>query len=93
MGDLLADPAGDVFSRGVEGEEFVEISVVEIGRDAFLDVAEIGHHAVGVELTRTAVHSHNPVVAVETAAFAFVGKFETVAAGEFEAFGYVVHLS
>lgn len=72
VGNLLADPAGNVLGRGVEGEKFVEIAVVEIRGDVLLDVAEIGHHPVGVELARTAVDSHNPVVAVQAAAFAFI---------------------
>lgn len=72
VGNLLADPAGNVLGRGVEGEKLVEIAVVEIRGDVLLDVAEIGHHPVGVELARTAVDSHNPVVAVQAAAFAFI---------------------
>lgn len=89
---LLTDPTGDVFSRRVEGEEFIEISVVEIGGDALLDVAEINHHSVGVKLFGPAMDSHDPVMAVETGAFAFVGKVEAVATRKFESFGDIIHL-
>ena len=88
---LFTDPSGYVLGRRIKGEEFVEIAVVEIGGDAFLYVAEINHHAVGVQFLSAAVDGDNPVVAVKTGAFALVGKVQAMTACKFKTFAYIVH--
>lgn len=90
---LFTDPSGYVLGRRVEGEEFVEISVVKIGGDAFLDVAEINHHTVGVKFLCPAVDGDNPVMAVQTGAFALVGQIEAVTACKFKTFADIIHRS
>lgn len=58
---------------------------------ASLDMGEIGDHTVGVELARAAFHSHDPVVAMQCGAFAFVVELEPVCGAYLQAFLYVVH--
>ena len=89
--DLVAYPSSDVFGSGIEREQFVEIAVVEIGSYALFDVREICHHPVGIELACPAVDSHKPVVSVHAAAFARIGKFQTVAPCEFKCLCDVIH--
>ena len=88
----FADMAGDVLGGGIERKLVVEARMVEVVDHDALDFREIRHHAVVVQLPGTAMHGHNPVVAVEVAAFALVVEFEAVGRRYFETFGYVIHV-
>ena len=58
---------------------------------ALFDEGEIYNHAVFVELTRTAIYGDDGVVAMQTGAFAGIGKGEVVGKCNFYAFFNVVH--
>ncbi len=90
-GDLLTYPSGNVLGCGIEGENLVEIGVVESVGNLLLDVGEVGHHAVFVELAGAAVDGDQPIVAVDLLTLALVRELELVAGGYFEGFLDVVH--
>ena len=58
---------------------------------ALFDEREIYNHAVFVELARTAIDGDDGVVAMQTGAFAGIGKGEVVGKCNFYAFLNVVH--
>ena len=80
LAHLVAYPAGDVLRCGVEIEDVVEIAVIQLVVDQFLDVGEIVDHAVLVQGLGPAVYGHDPVVAVQPLAFAVVVEREVVRA-------------
>ena len=53
---------------------------------------EIDHHAVAVQLARTAFHSHFPVVAVQIGALARVIECQSVRGAEFKCFTDKIHV-
>lgn len=65
--------------------------VVEGVVDFLLDMLEVAHHAVGVELTGGAIDGDDPVVPVRVGALALIRKVEPVRTGDFHAFYDVVH--
>lgn len=71
--NLVTYPAGNVFGSRIEWQELVEIAVVKVSGDTFLDVREVYHHSVGIKFASPAVYCHYPVVSVKTAAFARIG--------------------
>ena len=78
MRDAAAHPARDVFGRGVEREDIVQVLMVQLVGNQPLDMAEVRHHAILVEYFRPAINRDNPVVPVQVRAFAFVGKAQAV---------------
>lgn len=88
---LFANPAGQILGRRVEVEEVVEALVIKLLLHHFFYVAEIHDHAVLVEFFGAAEDRDNGVVAVEAAAFAFVGQGKPVCESYFYSFGDVIH--
>lgn len=78
LGYLVGDPSGQVLRRGVKVEHLVQVTVVQLVLDEFLDMAEIDDHAVIVQLFCLAIDDGNPVMAVQVAAFAFIVEFQLV---------------
>ena len=52
--------------------------MVEIAVDLLLYPAEIHHHAIGIQLSGTAMYGYHPIMAVQTDTLAFVGQLKAV---------------
>ena len=59
-----------VFGCWVDGQDVIEMPVVESSVNFFFYMLEIAYHAVGIELSCGAVHGNNPVVTMCIRAFA-----------------------
>ena len=79
MRHLLRDPSRPVLGWGVEGQDVVEVLVVELLLYASLHDAEVDDHAVLVERLCLAHDGYLPVVAVQVLTLAFVAERELVA--------------
>ena len=88
---LLTYPPGYVLGSRVKRKQLVEIAMVKIAMDTLLDFAEIHHHTLGIEPSSAAVDCYNPVMSVQTAAFAFIWQRKAVRAGYFYMLGDVIH--
>ena len=91
LGNLLAYPSGNVLGRWVEGQNIVEIRVVESVGNQLFDVCEVNHHTVWVQLARLAMYGHKPIVPMQLLALAFIRESEMMAGRYFKSFLYVVH--
>jgi len=78
MGNLIRYPLRYVLSCRVEGEEVVQIAVIEITVDFLFYLGEIDHHAVGVKFAGTAVYGDYPIVAVKIFAFTLTREVKIV---------------
>ena len=79
FGQLVAYPLGDVLGRRVAGKHFIQVGMVELRLDAFLDELEVNHHPVLVEFACLAIDRNGPVVAMKLAAFAGIRQLQSVA--------------
>ena len=77
--DAFANPMGDVLRRRVEGQQFVEIPMVEIAVDVFFYFGEVAHHPIGIQFFRAAIYGDEPIVSVPVGAGAFVVERQSVA--------------
>lgn len=82
---------GDVLRRRVEGQQFVEIPMVEIAVDVFFYFGEVAHHPIGIQFFRAAIYGDEPIVSVPFAAGAFVVERQSVATRYFQFLFDVVH--
>ena len=92
VGDLLLAPVGDILGRGIAAYHVVDDLVVESVDDLALNLGEVHHHAVMVQLLGLAIDSDLPIVAVQLGALARIIQFQAVGPGDFNMFLYVVHL-
>ena len=65
--------------------------MVELTVNLILDVLEVAHHAVLVQFLCLAVNRHDPVVAVEVLALAFIGEIQAVTASNLHSFAHIIH--
>jgi hypothetical protein len=63
-GYLVAYPTGYVLGCGIEGQHFIKIMMIQLFLYHLLDVTEVYHHSVRIQLFGTAIDSDNPVVTV-----------------------------
>ena len=87
----IDDPTGQVLGRGIEVQHLVDVGMVDLAMNQALDLGEVAHHAVAVELLATAIHVDLPVVAMEVLALALVVEVKLVAGGDLKGFSDVVH--
>ena len=88
---LLLAPVGDILGRGIAAYHVVDDLVVESVDDLALDLGEVHHHTVMVQLLGLAIDSDLPVVTMQLGAFAGVIQFQTMGPGDFNMLGYVIH--
>ena len=62
--DGVDNPLGQVLGRRVEVQHLVDVSMINLAVNQALNLGEIAHHAVAVELFGTAIHIDLPVVAM-----------------------------
>ena len=84
--DGVDNPLGQVLSRRVEVQHLIDVGMVDLGMVDLavyqaLDLGEIAHHAVAVELLATAIHIDLPVVAMQVLAFALIVEIKLMAGG------------
>jgi hypothetical protein len=91
VGDLLLAPVGDILGRGIAAYHIIDDLVVESVDDLALDLGEVHHHTVMVQLLGLAIDSDLPVVTMQLGALARVIQFQSVSARDFYMFLYVVH--
>ena len=72
---MVADPARDILGRRIDVQHLVDILMIEGVLYDFLDVGEIGHHAILIQLLRLAIDDNDPVMAVQVLALAFESLF------------------
>ena len=83
---LFHYPSGNVLSGRVEGEELVEVSMVEITMNLLLDECEVDDHPILVQLLGLAENLDDPVVTMKPAALALIREVEVVASRNFYSF-------
>lgn len=88
---MIADPFGDILGRRVEGKDIVQVLMVELGLDRFLDVTEIDNHTVRVECRGLTIDGDDPVVTVQVLALAGIGEAQVVRGRDFHSFNDCVH--
>ena len=93
MRHLFANPTSHVFRRRIKVHHIVQELVIELALHNFLDAREIDHHAVFIESFGLAEHRDNPVVAMQTAALAFVRERELVCPRNFNTLDNSVHIT
>ena len=81
--DGVDNPFGQVLSRRIEVQHLVDVGMVDLAVNQALDLGEVAHHAVAVELLATAIHVDLPVVAMQVLAFALVVEVKLMAGGYF----------
>ena len=89
---LLLAPMGDILGRGVAAYHVIDDLVVETVDNLALDLGEVHHHTVMVQLASLAIDSDLPVVAVQLGALARIIQFQAVGPGDFNMLGYVIHI-
>ena len=92
MGHLLRDPSRHVLGCGVEGQDVVEVLVVELLLYATFHNAEVDNHAVFVERLCLAHDGYLPVVAVQLLTLAFVVERDLVTLRYLKSFFYIIHV-
>ena len=81
--DGIHNPLGQVLGRRVEVQHLVDIGVVDLAVNQALNLGEVAHHAIAVELFGTAIHIDLPVVAMQVLAFALIVEIKLVTCGYF----------
>lgn len=89
---LVANPAGDVFGRGIEWQYLVQVLMIQLALHQFFDMGEVRHHPVGVQLAGPAMDSDNPVVAMQILALAGVRKPKAMGGRYFQTFDNCIHI-
>jgi hypothetical protein len=89
--NMVADPLGDILRGRIDVEQVVDILMVERVLDDALDMGEVRNHTVGVQFVRLAIDDDNPVMPVQTLAFALVGEPEIMGGRDFDCFLDVKH--
>ena len=88
---MVADPARDILGRRIDVQHLVDILMIEGVLYDFLDVGEIGHHAILIQLLRLAIDDNDPVMAVQVLALAFVRQHQVMCRRNLYSFFYVIH--
>ena len=81
--DSVDNPLGQVLGRRIEVQHLVDVGMVDLAVNQALDLGEVAHHAVAVELFGTAIHIDLPVVAMQVLAFALIVEIKLVTCGYF----------
>ena len=79
--DGVDNPLGQVLGRRVEVQHFVDVGMVDLAVYQALDLGEIAHHAIAIELFGTTKHIDLPVVAMQVLAFALIVEIKLMAGG------------
>ena len=83
QGELLNHPCGDVFRRGIEGQQLIEIAMIQESVHHLLDMLKVLHHSLAIQFARCQINGNHPVMAVQPAALAAVGKIQLMASCHF----------
>ena len=81
--DGIHNPFGQVLSRRVEVKHLVDVGMVNLAVNQSLDLGEVAHHAIAVELLAAAIHVDLPVVTMKVLAFALIVEVKLMAGGYF----------
>ena len=93
MRDLFTNPAGHIFGCRIQVHYIVQELVIKLSLHDFLDMRKIDHHPVFIERFALAKHRDNPVVAMKSAALAFVREREFVSPRNFHSLNDSVHIT
>ena len=88
----LYDSMCDVLGRGIEWQNGVEVLMVELSVNESLYLGKVNHHTVFVKLACLTVNLYNPVMAMQSLAFTFVGESEVMTSGNLHSLFYVIHI-
>ena len=91
--DGVDNPFSQILGSRVEIQHFVEVRVIDLSMDQALDLGEVAHHAVVVQLLGAAIHIHLPVMAMQVLALALIVEIKLMAGGYFQGFSDVIHYS
>ena len=65
--------------------------MIKLFLDRLLHMAEVDHHAIGIQLLRLAIDGDDPVMSMQTLAFAGVGEAQLVRCGDLHLFDDSIH--
>ena len=88
---LLTNPTSDVFGCRIKGQYFIQVFMIQPVFYQLLDMAEIRHHTVFVQLLRPALTRYNPVMAMQIGALTRIRKAQVMCRRYFQSFNYGVH--
>ena len=88
----LYNPMCDILGRRIERKYGVQILMFELSVYESLYLGKVNHHTVFVKLACLTVNLYNPVMAVQSLAFTFVGESEVMTSGNLHSLFYVVHI-
>ena len=79
----IDNPFGQGLGRRVEVADIFDVGMVDLAMNQALDLGEVTHHTIAVELFTTAIDVDFPIVAVQVLAFALVVEIKLMAGGYF----------
>jgi hypothetical protein len=79
--DGVDNPLGQVLGSRIEVKDLVDVGMVDLAVYQALDLGEVAHHAVAVELFATTIHVDLPVMAMQVLAFALIVEIKLVTCG------------
>ena len=91
MRHLLTNPSSDVFGCRIKGQYFIQVLMIQPVFYQLLDMAEIRHHTVFVQLLRPAINRYNPVMTMQIGALTRIRKAQVMCRRYFQSFNYGVH--
>lgn len=91
MRHLLTNPTGDVFGSRIKGQYFIQVLMIQPVFYQLLDMAEIRHHTVFVQLLRPAINRYNPVMTMQIGALTRIRKAQVMCRRYFQSFNYGIH--
>ena len=77
--DGIHNPLGQILCSWIEIQDLIDVGMVDLAVNQSLDLGEVAHHAVAVELLAATIHIDFPVVAVQVLALALIIEVELVA--------------
>lgn len=91
MRHLLTNPTSDVFGCRIKRQYFIQVLMIQPVFYQLLDMAEIRHHTVFVQLLRPAINRYNPVMTMQIGALTRIRKAQVMCRRYFQSFNYGVH--
>lgn len=91
MRHLLTNPTGDIFGCRIKRQYFIQVLMIQPVFYQLLDMAEIRHHTVFVQLLRPAINRYNPIMTMQIGALTRIRKAQVMCRRYFQSFNYGVH--
>ena len=81
--DSVDNPLGQILGCRIEIQDLIDVGMVNLTVNQALNLGEVAHHAIAVELFGTAIHIDLPVVAMQVLALALIVEIKLVTCGYF----------